>query len=184
MHNLNIAMLEFINGGAGYYHPLDVLFVIVTSYYTLIMVGLIVTYYIGIYIPWHQEGMARIRAFRYAGMAILAVSLATITSSIIKILVAYPRPFKTLTDLHVLITLPDSYSFPSGHATFTMALAVVVYANHRRLGTLLFAFAFVVGLSRVYVGVHYPIDVGVGFLIGYFIPKLFQLKGAFEKKVI
>src|SRR6266403_3267558 len=136
MHDLNTLILEFVNGAAGYYRPLDILFVIVTSYYTLIMVGIAVVYYIGIYVPMHQEGMARIRAFRYAAMAIVAVGVATLASSIIKVLVEYPRPFKTLTDLHVLITLPDSYSFPSGHATFTMALAVVVYANHRRLGTL------------------------------------------------
>ncbi len=53
-----------------------------------------------------------------------------------------------------------------------MAIAIAVLPYHKRLGYILLAFAFVVGLSRLYVGVHYPFDVGVGFLIGYLIPKL------------
>ncbi len=97
-----------------------------------------------------------------------------IVVSAVKVLVAFPRPFKTVPNIHTLISLPASYSFPSGHAALTMAMATAVYVYNKRLGTLLFAFAFIVGIARIYVGVHYPLDVGVGFLLGYVIPKLLQ----------
>lgn len=174
MPNLNTRLFEFINGAAGYYHPLDVLFVVATSYYTILIVGLIVAYYIAFYIPMHQEGAGCIRAFKQAGITVLSIVVTTIVVSVMKVVIAYPRPFKTLPNLHVLISLPNSYSFPSGHAAFTMALATAVYIYHRRLGEILFVFAVVVGLARIYVGVHYPLDVGVGFLLGYLIPKLLQ----------
>jgi undecaprenyl-diphosphatase len=176
MPNINTRLFEFVNNAAGYYHPLDLLFVIATSYVTLAVVGIAVGYYFIIYIPWHEEGMARIRAFKNAWSIVWSVFLAYIIVSIVKIVVAFPRPFQTLKNLHVLISRPSSYSFPSGHAAVTMALATSVYFYKPRLGELLFAFAFIVGMARIYVGVHYPLDVGVGFLIGYGIPKLLHIK--------
>lgn len=178
---LNTGLLEFINNAAGYYRPLDILFITITSDYTIAIVGLVVAYYVGIYIPLQQQGFARARAFRYAIMAGLSIVLTWVVVAIIKVAIAFPRPYQTIASIHTLISLPDSYSFPSAHAALTMALATSVYFKHRRLGELLFAFAFIVGLSRIYVGVHYPLDVGVGFLIGYLIPKLFQLKSYFVK---
>lgn len=174
MPNLNTQLLEFVNRAAGYYHPLDELFVVATSYYTLLVIGVAVAYYIALHVPMKQEGMARLRAFKDAAIVLLSVLLTWIAVTAIKVLVAYPRPFKTIPSLHVLISLPNDYSFPSGHAALTMALATAVYMYHKRLGALLFALAIIVGLARIYVGVHYPLDVGVGFLIGFIIPKILQ----------
>ncbi len=169
---LNTRLFEFVNGAAGYYHPLDLLFIFVTSYWSLAAVGLLVAYHVAIHTPLHKEGIARVQAFKRAGMIAISVAATFVVVSIIKVLVAFPRPFQTLHNLRVLISLPDGYSFPSAHAAVTMALATAVYFHHKRLGELLFAFAFVVGMARIYVGVHYPLDVGVGFLLGYVIPKL------------
>lgn len=174
LDTFNTWLLEFVNRAVGYYRPLDDLFVVATSYYTLLVLGIAVGFYMGIYIPMKRQGMDRLRAFRDAGMVALSVLLTWLAITGIKILVAFPRPFKTIPSLHVLISLPTDYSFPSGHAALTMALATAVYMYRKRLGELLFAFAFVVGLARIYVGVHYPLDVGVGFLIGFIIPKILQ----------
>ncbi len=171
----NTWLFEFINNGAGQYRPLDILFVVATSYITLLVVGLAVAYYFLIYLPWRAEGTARLTAFRDGWNITWSVFLTWIAVSVIKVLVAFPRPFQTLKNLHVLISLPNSYSFPSGHAALTMALATSVYFYRKRLGELLFVFAFVVGMARIYVGVHYPLDVGIGFLIGYLIPKLLHV---------
>jgi undecaprenyl-diphosphatase len=172
--SLNTRLFEFINGAAGYYHPLDVLFVVATSTITLVILGIVIGYYFLLYLPFRQEGVARIHAFKNALSIVVAVFVTWVVVSVIKVLVAYPRPFDTLKNLHVLISLPDSYSFPSGHAALTMALATSVYFYRKRLGELLFVFAFIVGLARIYVGVHYPLDVAVGFLIGFIIPKVLQ----------
>jgi len=172
MPNLNVRILEFINGAAGYYHPLDRFFVDVTSNVTLAIVAVVVGFYIGIYLPFKQKGTERVHAIKNSFYIAGAVAASFLVTYVIKLLVAFPRPFQTITTLHTLIALPSDYSFPSGHATVTMAFATAVYVHHKKLGMLLFAFAFAVGVARVYVGVHYPIDVGVGFLIGFFIPKL------------
>lgn len=73
---------------------------------------------------------------------------------------------------------PTSLSFPSGHTssafTFAMALTLVLKNKWASIGS--FVFAFLMGVSRIYVGVHYPTDVIAGAfvgilyaLIGYFI---------------
>jgi undecaprenyl-diphosphatase len=178
---LNTKLFEFINSGVGYYHPLDRFFVDATSTWTIVIIGIIVAAYLGLYLPLKHEGMERIRLFKHAFMVVVSVVLTDIVVTVIKAVVEFPRPFQALSNIHVLISLPTDYSFPSGHAALTMALATAVYFQRKRLGELLFAFAFAVGIARIYVGVHYPLDVIVGFLIGYSIPKIFQLKGYFVK---
>ena len=57
-------------------------------------------------------------------------------------------------------------SFPSDHTAVAFAVAFAVLAFHRRLGLLLVAFAAGVGVDRILVGVHYPVDVAAGALVG------------------
>ena len=84
-----------------------------------------------------------------------------------------------LAEVRPLVTEMPFESFPSAHAAITLALAIVVARYHRRLGKLLILFAVLVGLSRLYVGVHYPVDVIAGFVIGWGIAtgmvRLFKL---------
>ncbi len=57
-------------------------------------------------------------------------------------------------------------SFPSGHAATSFAGAVVLVLLVRRAVPLLFVLAAAVAFSRVYVGVHYPLDVLAGAVLG------------------
>lgn len=71
--------------------------------------------------------------------------------------------------------LPHSYSFPSGHALFSLCLygtlAVLLRARARRPATrvaiwlLAIALIALIGLSRIYLGVHYPSDVIAGYAV-------------------
>lgn len=77
-----------------------------------------------------------------------------------------PRPFLVYQDIHTLFYYGGEESFPSGHAAFYGALAVSIFAYHRRAGILFATGAFILGISRVIAGVHFPEDILVGFIFG------------------
>jgi undecaprenyl-diphosphatase len=172
MPSFNAQILEFINGAAGYYHPLDIFFITVTSNILLIVLAIAVAAYFGAYLPYRRTGKERTEKIKEAGIIAAGVAATAVIVIAVKVFVGFPRPFTVLTNLHVLVSLPTDFSFPSGHSALTMALATGVYCYNKKLGALLFAFAFAVGMARIYVGVHYPLDVAVGFILGFFIPKL------------
>jgi len=60
-------------------------------------------------------------------------------------------------------------SFPSTHMAVAFAIATAIYLyGHRRLGPVLFFIALLIGFGRVAAGVHYPIDILGGALVGVF----------------
>jgi undecaprenyl-diphosphatase len=61
----------------------------------------------------------------------------------------------------------DPHSFPSGHASRTVALSLAVFGHQWPLaGGLLVLWALLVGFSRIAMGVHYLLDVAAGYLVG------------------
>lgn len=96
----------------------------------------------------------------------------SISELILKPLVARLRPSSALDAATVVGGFPLGYSFPSTHATFAFALAVVLAYKESKWKNGLFLLAFAISLSRVYLGHHYPIDVIVGGIIGWGIGTL------------
>lgn len=75
--------------------------------------------------------------------------------------------------VQVLGACGGKYSFPSAHAANTMALALSVFwFSNRKFGIVLTLWSIAVGYSRIYLGVHYPLDVVGGFLLGALIAYL------------
>lgn len=77
-----------------------------------------------------------------------------------------PRPCHELTDVRLLVNCGGGRSFPSSHAVNTFAGAMVLGFFYPRALWALIGFALVVAYSRVYVGVHYPLDVVGGAVVG------------------
>lgn len=99
-----------------------------------------------------------------AEQALATLLLSHLVVQLVKRTVGRPRPSRGVAGT-ALIAEPDRFSFPSGHATAAMAVAFVYASAYPSLALPLIALAGAVGLSRVFLGVHYPGDVLIGQLI-------------------
>lgn len=104
---------------------------------------------------------------------------AYLIASLLKILFHTPRPFLDLPNVFALFS-ESGFAFPSGHATFFSALGVAIFFTHKKTGYIFMFFALLIGLARVTAGVHFPIDILGGFVLGalvaVFINKVWSLK--------
>jgi membrane-associated phospholipid phosphatase len=101
--------------------------------------------------------------------ALAATAAAVIAEGVtvlLKSLTERARPPLADPAIEALVALPDSTSFPSGHAATAFAAATAVGVLHPRFRAPLLALAVMVALSRVYLGVHFWSDVLVGSLLG------------------
>lgn len=95
-----------------------------------------------------------------------AVWFADLVAIALKGVFDRPRPFERLAEVDPLLGATVGASMPSGHASTSFAGAVVLTALVGRAIPALFALAVVVAFSRVYVGVHYPLDIVAGAALG------------------
>ena len=110
------------------------------------------------------------KKYRMPGMA-AGISLALealLTNVIIKNVVARPRPYTVIDGLtHVSWIVPSDYAFPSGHTGACFAVGIIMLVMlPKKAGVTAFILAVLAGISRLYLGVHYPTDVLGGAVIG------------------
>ena len=84
----------------------------------------------------------------------------------IKNIVMRVRPYEVIEGLTILIPMEASWSFPSGHACSSFAVATALFLAFPGRGAWAYIPAALIALSRLYVGVHYPTDIIVGALVG------------------
>ena len=96
----------------------------------------------------------------------LALIISGMITQVIKRTVNRLRPFLIMEDLHIKKIGIDDYSFPSGHTTGAFSMAVMTLLFYPALTVPCLLLAFLVGISRIYLGVHFPTDVFVGIIIG------------------
>lgn len=121
--------------------------------------------------------------FREVSLTALVTATAWLIATVLKITIRAPRPFVNQ-GIENTFMVYSYTSFPSGHATLFFALATIVFFYSRRTGAILYLFATVIATARVLAGIHYPIDVIVGAIIGITIAWLFYtfVNPIFSKK--
>ena len=128
--------------------------------------------------------MLLFKSTRKAGFSALCAMLIglVVVNFTIKPLVARDRPWLVIENFVNLVPEKDPNSFPSGHtnAAFAFALALCMAAPKRWMKIAAVCAGVLMGLSRLYVGVHYPSDVLVGAVIG----SLCGLAGAWVVKTL
>ncbi len=109
---------------------------------------------------------------------LLVVLLATgVIGRILKHVIDRPRPLKDMAGLieahqaiiHVLGNPLREYSFPSGHTLSVFSAATFLSFLFKKYSPLFFSLALLTGISRVYVGAHFPLDVLGGAAIGILV---------------
>lgn len=104
-------------------------------------------------------------------LAITAVTAATVWAAdllalALKTATGRPRPYEAIASADPLLRTDLGASFPSGHAATSFAGAVLLACVFRRAVPALLTLATLIAVSRVYVGVHYPLDVLAGAALG------------------
>lgn len=105
--------------------------------------------------------------YKLIGFEVLGVlGISQIIVQSLKILLSRERPYNMIEKLNTFgIDLKD-YSFPSGHTTASFTIATTLSLNIPELFIIVFLFASIIGISRIYLGVHYPTDVVAGVILG------------------
>jgi undecaprenyl-diphosphatase len=114
---------------------------------------------------------------RYAVVVftVLGVALADWTSYGLKAVFDVERPSARYAAPKPLVTPPHDASFPSGHAATSFAAATVLALARPRWAPAFYLLALAIGFSRVYVGVHYPLDIVGGAVLGVVLATALRL---------
>lgn len=106
----------------------------------------------------------------------LPVLFAHLCVDVMKDAFERPRPFLFFADqpgaVNVIFEAPHTFSFPSGHASTAFAGAVILSAWFGVPRAAAFGLAFLIALTRLYVGVHFPTDILAGGLWGFSVTVL------------
>jgi undecaprenyl-diphosphatase len=105
-------------------------------------------------------------------LAAAAVAIADLSARGLKEAFGVERPSSRYAEPKPLVHAPHDPSFPSGHAATSFAAATVLTAAVPRLAPVWVLLAAAIAFSRVYVGVHYPLDIVGGAVVGTLIALL------------
>lgn len=106
-----------------------------------------------------------LRKWKEIVFVFFSAGIAWLLATILKVIAHTPRPYTLFRDVQPLFT-EHTFAFPSQHTVFFVAVATSLCLIHKKVGLLFIVFAFLIGIARVAAGVHFPIDILSGFIIG------------------
>ena len=98
--------------------------------------------------------------------ALTAFVISEVIGKIVGMLYSHHQPFAELSNVNQLIEHEVDNSFPSDHTILFFSVCLTFWLFKKKHGFLWILLAFCVGLSRIWVGVHYPVDIIVAAVIG------------------
>lgn len=157
MTSLNQSVFYLIHHLAGQNVILDGMGIFFAEYlpYLMILAFLVMVYY--------QEGWRR-KVYLFSEGALAVILARGLLTEIIRFFYHQERPFSFFNFTPLIREV--GWSFPSGHAAWFFALGLVVWYANRKWGYWFFALSILMGIARIYVGVHWPIDIIGGIIVG------------------
>ena len=141
----------------------DLIMPVITSKDFLTVIGLILIFYL-LFFGGKRGKIAFLILLFSAGMS------DAICAQIIKPWVGRVRPSHEFIDyINLLVSKGGKWSFPSNHAANSFAFATVLSYFFGQKKVMLYTLASIIAFSRVYVGVHYPLDIICGAIVGYIL---------------
>lgn len=190
---LDFIVFQYINNLAGRHLWLDTLAIFFAEYFGYILVLLLFSF---LFWPsktkkaeWSDFLFENLKKYwLMIVQAFLAGILARfIIVNIIRYFLPRQRPFAFLNfaqqnlggsvenHVNLLVDKVNQSAFPSGHAAFFFAIATIVYFYNKKAGLLFFIASFLISISRVFTGIHWPSDIIAGAIIGILSSFLFIL---------
>ena len=160
--SIDLKIFEAINNFAGQYAWLDQLGIFVASSVGFVLLAILAYYFL--FKKSYRMTMVAMTSALIARYGVVAF---------IRFLYQRPRPI-SVDGVHQLVT-NEKWSFPSGHTSFFFALSTAVYFYNKKLGLLFYMVSFLMGISRIFVGVHWPTDIMGGILVGCICAEIVQL---------
>lgn len=181
---MDYTIYSLINGLAGKFAALDKTMVFIAqNFQYLFAITLLLLWF-------KKDTKEKVAANRKAAIfALMTMLIAVGINHVIGFVYFRPRPY-TLHTAHLLVNPSVDPSFPSDHATFAFALALPILVVNKYFGRVMIVMSLLLIFSRVYVGIHYPLDVVGGAIIAYVtykaihkFPKFFDYIANFVLKI-
>ena len=148
-HNLFIFLNDFV-GKSPFLDNLMVFF----AKYLIFLVPLVLVYIF-------------LKNRRNALFVFLSVTLSYFLSNLIGLLFYSPRPFAIGLGTQLVQHVADS-GFPSDHTTIIFAFSfALLFLNYKKIGIIFLTVGMLVGIARIFTGVHFPFDIFGGVVVGF-----------------
>ena len=171
--SIDLQLFQLINDFAGRWHWLDVMGVFLAKDAAYILVAIVVLiFFFGL--PRRVKAGKRATSRR---MAIVSLASAALARGVVVELIRhwYHRVRPISVDAVHQLVINDKWAFPSGHASFFFALSAGITFYNKKLGLVFFIVSLLMGVARIFVGVHWPTDIMGGILIGCICAEIVQV---------
>lgn len=174
---INITAFRAVNDLGKEYQFLDLTVIMIAEYTVFVLALVMLVYW---FTRTYKNRMMVIQA-------ILAFIVAEIIGKVAGQFHANNQPFAVLPNVNKLVNHAVDNSFPSDHTILFFSIGFSFWLVHKKTGWIWIMLALVVGISRIWAGLHYPFDVAAGAVIAiisavlsyWLVPKL-----GFVRKVL
>lgn len=153
---INVQLFRMINNLGKQFEGLNPLMVLISEKMIYLLAAAVLLYLLS------RKPVNRLMVLSGFAALIFAIAIGKIAG----LFHSNNQPFAELTDVNKLIDMGVNNSFPSDHTIIFFTFTVSFWLFKRRHNYLWVLLALVVGLSRIWVGVHYPADVAAGAIFG------------------